>query len=49
MERKPALILAEKEKTLIRMIRDLNYGEVRIFVTNSQPVRVEEIKRSVKL
>lgn len=49
MERKQSLVLTEKEKALIRMIRELKFGEVRIFVTDSQPVRAEEIRRSVKL
>ena len=49
MERKQSLVLTEKEKALICMIRELKFGEIRIFVTDSQPVRAEEIRRSVKL
>jgi hypothetical protein len=37
------------EKQLIRMIRELNYGEIRVIVQDSKPVRVEEIEKSVVL
>lgn len=40
--------LTEKEAQLIRLIRELGFGEMRIFVADSQPVRAEEIKKSVK-
>ena len=48
MEKKENPIPTEKEKRLIEMIRELGYGEVRIFVADGQPVRAEEIKKSVK-
>ncbi|MCR4435143.1 MAG: DUF2292 domain-containing protein [Clostridiales bacterium] len=41
--------LTEKEEKLIRIIRDTGYGEVRIVVQDKQPVRVEELKKSIKL
>ena len=42
-------VLSEQEKNLILMIRDVKYGELRIFITDSTPVRAEEIKKSIKL
>lgn len=39
----------EKEIHLLEMIRELGFGEIRIFVADGQPVRAEEIKKSVKL
>lgn len=42
------LSLTEKEKLLLKLIRELGYGEVRIFVADGQPVRAEEIKKSIK-
>ena len=42
------LKLSEREAQLIKMIRELGFGEIRIFVADSQPVRAEEIKKSVK-
>ena len=47
-ENTSSLKLTEKEAQLIRMIRELGFGEIRIFVADSQPVRAEEIKKSVK-
>lgn len=41
--------LSEKEKKLVQMIRNLNFGELRVIVTDGVPTRVEEIKRSIKL
>lgn len=41
--------LTEKEKKLIRIIRDTGYGEVKVFVQDKEPVRVEELKKSIKL
>ena len=48
MEKKEKLIPTEKELHLIQMIRELGFGEVRIFVADGQPIRAEEIKKSVK-
>lgn len=38
----------EKEEKLLQLIRDLKFGEIHIYVADGQPVRAEEIKRSVK-
>lgn len=43
------IIPTEKELKLICMIRDLGFGEVKIYVADGQPVRVEEVRKSVKL
>ena len=48
MEKKEKPVPTEKEMRLIELIRELGYGEVRIFVADGQPVRAEEIKKSVK-
>ncbi|NLL57013.1 MAG: DUF2292 domain-containing protein [Firmicutes bacterium] len=42
-------VLTEKEKNLIRILREINYGEVVILVQERQPVRIEEVKKSIKL
>lgn len=41
--------LTEKEKNLIRILREMDYGEVKIFVQDKQPVRIEEVRKSIKL
>lgn len=38
----------EREEKLLQLIRELKFGEIHIYVADSQPVRAEEIKRSVK-
>jgi hydrogenase maturation factor HypE len=43
------LILNDQETRLIKMIRETKYGELHIFVSEGKPVRVEEIKKSIKL
>lgn len=37
-----------KEEQLLKMIRELGFGEMVIHVSNGQPIRAEEIKKSVK-
>lgn len=39
----------EKERKLLAIIRRMDFGEVRVVVTNGVPTRVEEIKKSIKL
>ena len=48
MEQRELNQLSEKEKKLIQMVRNLNFGEIRIYVADGQPVRAEEIRKSVK-
>lgn len=48
MEQKELNQISEKEKKLIQMVRNLKFGEIHIYVADGQPVRAEEIKKSVK-
>lgn len=48
MGEKQQSINTEREEKLLQLIRDLKFGEIRIYVADGQPVRAEEIKRSVK-
>ena len=48
MNERENLRLTEKEKLFLIMIRELKFGEVRICVADGQPVRAEEIRKSVK-
>ena len=41
--------LAKQEQKLLEVLRQLDYGEVRIIVKNGVPVHIEEIKKSIKL
>ncbi|MCD1146808.1 DUF2292 domain-containing protein [Peptoniphilus sp. KCTC 25270] len=41
--------VSEKEKNLIENLRCLPFGEIKIIVQNNEPIRIEEIKKSIKL
>jgi len=41
--------LSPQEQKIIEMVRNLDYGELRIIVNGKTPVRVEEIKKSIQL
>ena len=49
MQQSGNLIITNAEKQLIQLIRSLEYGELRIMVKDSKPIRVEEIRRSIQL
>ncbi len=48
-ETKEKVQLSEKEEKLIRLIREMGFGELRLFIADSQPVRLEEVRKSIKL
>ena len=41
--------LNEQEMRLIQIIRETKYGELHVFISDSKPVRIEELKKSIKL
>ena len=41
--------ITTKEHKLLNLIREIGFGELKVFIADGQPVRVEEIKKSVKL
>ena len=43
------LLPTEKELKLLEIIRSTEYGEIRIVVQEGKPIRIEEIKKSIKL
>ena len=43
------LALNEKELQLIRLMREIGFGEVKIIIQDKVPIRVEEFKKSYKL
>ncbi|MBF8982530.1 DUF2292 domain-containing protein [Lutibacter sp. B2] len=46
---KKSMQVNEKEKKLIELIRNIEYGDLKIVVQDKNPIRVEEIKKSIKL
>ena len=43
------LKLTDREAKLLAIRRKMDFGEVRVVVTDGIPTRVEEIKKSIKL
>ena len=41
--------LSDKECKLIETLRAILYGEVTVFMQDGQPVRIEELRKSIKL
>lgn len=41
--------LTEKEQALIRQLRLIKYGRVIIYMKDSEPVRIDEIKENIEL
>lgn len=48
MEEKEHRQNTDREEKLLQLIRELKFGEIHIYVADGQPVRAEEIKKSVK-
>ena len=48
LEKREHPVLTEKEERLLKLIREVGLGEIHLYVANGQPVRAEEIKKSVK-
>ena len=48
-EKKDSLSLTKQEENLIRILREIAFGEARIVITDGRPIRIEEIKKSIKL
>lgn len=48
-EQNSRFVFHEKEKNLIRLIREVKYGELRVIIQDGVPIRVEELKKSIKL
>jgi hypothetical protein len=47
--KKVTLECDEKEKKIIELIRKMGFGEIRIIIQEGGPIRIEEIKKSIKL
>jgi hypothetical protein len=41
--------LNEKEKKLLKIIREIGFGEIKVIINEGKPIRIEELKKSIKL
>lgn len=39
----------EREQKLLELIREIGYGEIKVIINDGKPVRIEELKKSIKL
>ena len=42
-------IISKQEGALLKALREIEYGQVVVFLEAGQPVRIEKIKESIKL
>ncbi len=42
-------VTKKEEAKLLALIREIQYGELRVIINDGKPVRVEEIRKSIKL
>ena len=49
MPNKSDIVLTDKECNLIKLIRELTHGKLWVIIQDSQPIRVEEPLKSIKL
>ena len=41
--------MTSQEQKILEVIRNMDFGEVRVVITDGKPIRIEEIKKSIKL
>lgn len=49
MEKTTMLAISDQEQQIIKLIRELGYGQVLITVKEGKPCRVEEIRKSIQI
>jgi len=43
------MTVTDKERKIIELIRSTGFGELKIVIQDQEPVRIEEITKSIKL
>ncbi len=41
--------ITEQEKKLIKLIREIGFGEIKVIINDGKPIRIEELIKSIKL
>ena len=41
--------ITEQEKKLLRLIREIGFGEIKVIINDGKPIRIEELIKSIKL
>lgn len=42
-------VTRKEEANLLALIREIKYGELRVIIHDGKPIRVEDIRKSIKL
>jgi len=42
-------VTKKEEANLLALIREIKYGELRVIIHDGKPIRVEDIRKSIKL
>ena len=49
MKKEKKHTLSEQEEKLLEIIHETGFGEIKVIINDGKPIRVEEIKKSIKL
>lgn len=41
--------ITDKEKKLLKVIREIGFGEIKVIINDGKPIRIEELIKSIKL
>ena len=41
--------LTDPERRVLSVMREIEYGEIRVVINGGKPVRIEEVRKSVRL
>ena len=41
--------ITEKEKKLLKIIKEIGFGEIKVIINDGKPIRIEELIKSIKL
>ncbi|QHI71338.1 DUF2292 domain-containing protein [Aminipila terrae] len=46
---KKNVIPNEQEQKLLKIIHQIGFGEIKVIINDGKPIRLEEVRRSIKL
>lgn len=41
--------ISPREKALLKLIKEIGHGEMKVIIQDGEPIRIEEIAKSIKL
>lgn len=46
---KKPVLTDEREQKLLDVIHEIGFGEIKVIINDGRPVRIEEVRKSIKL